>query len=290
MALKSANQPKISIIIPTYNAAGTLANCLDSIVNQDYTDIEVWLMDGLSTDDTLSVIKQYQAAFPYINFVSEKDNGIYDAMNKGIARCNGDWLYFLGSDDTLYNNSVISLVANKIGEISDKVVYGNVLMRGQNQWNLDNVVFNGEYDMAKMISTNICHQAIFYHKSIFRLFGHYDLSYIASADQEFNLRCYARTSFSYIDLIIANFFVGGYSTGTVDHKFHRERGAMLVKYFGSRIFTGPFTPMRLYLKQAALSKESSLNLFDRIYSLSAYIKLKAADVLMHLQKRRSFDV
>jgi len=281
---------QFSIIIPTLNSSGTLKSCLESIIPQNYTNFEIWFIDAVSSDNTLDIIVEYQQLYRNINYISEPDKGIYDAMNKGINLANGEWLYFLGSDDTLYNNSVISSVANKIRDTSDKVIYGNVMMRGQNQWNLDNVLFNGEYDMAKMVSTNICHQAIFYHKSVFQLLGNYDLSYIASADQEFNLRCYAKTSFTYIDLIIANFFVGGYSTGTVDHKFHRERGAMLVKYFGNRIFTGPFTNMRLYLKQAALSKESSLSLFDRIYSLSAYLKLKAASVLTHLQKRRSLHI
>lgn len=289
MVLKSVTDPglKISIIIPTYNAADTIAHCLDSIISQDYPDFEVWLIDALSTDNTLDIIAGYQSKYPYLNFISEKDSGIYDAMNKGIKVCTGEWLYFLGSDDTLYDNKVLSTIATTAKTTNADVIYGNVMMRGENQWNLNNVVFNGEYDLEKIIKTNICHQAIFYNKSVFQLFGNYDLDYIASADQEFNLRCYANTSFSYLDLIIANFFVGGYSTTAVDNKFHIDRGAMLMKYFGSRIFTRPFMNMRLYLKQAALSAESPLGPFDRVYCLFAYIKLKILAMLMHLHRRHS---
>lgn len=274
-----ANDLKFSIVIPTYNAAGTIASCLDSIAEQQYSNFEVWLIDAVSTDDTLNIVQQYQARYPYFNIVSEKDKGIYDAMNKGLKLCTGDWIYFLGSDDTFYDKNVLATVADKINRSNDKIIYGNVIMRGQNQWNLDNVVFNGEYDLQKMISTNICHQAIFYNKEIFSLYGNYDVTYITSADQEFNLRCYANTSFGYLDIIIANFFVGGQSTTVSDDKFSKNRGAMLMKYFGSRIFTAPFINMRLYLQQAALSAGSPLKLSGRVYCLLAYSTLKLMAML-----------
>ena len=279
MALKPVNNPKFSIIIPTYNAAGTLAHCLDSVVNQDYANIEIWLMDGLSTDETLHIARGYQSKYPNLNIVSEKDAGIYDAMNKGIKRCAGQWIYFLGADDTLYNDNVITSVANVSETTAAGVIYGNVKMRGQNQWNLDNVIFNGEYNLEKLLDLTINHQAMFYNKAVFEKCGFYDLKYKTNADYDFNLRCYAATAFQYVNIIIANFFVGGQSTNFPDNEFHKDRGALFLKYFGKNIFGKEFINSRLYLQRAALSANSPLNIWKRAICLIAYTKLKLQSAL-----------
>lgn len=277
-----AEQITFSIIIPTYNVEKTIENCLKSILNQKYKNYEVLIMDGLSQDQTLNIIN---------SFVDEKikiscapDNGIYDAMNKGIAKAKGKWLYFLGGDDTLYDNNVLSKINTHAEKSSSLIIYGNVIMRGQNQWNLNNVVFNGEYNLEKMLITNMCHQSIFYHRMIFEKYGNYDLKYISSADQEFNLRCYANTKFDYIDIVIANFFVGGYSTFMEDIKFNQDRGAILLKYFKNRIFNTSFLKIRLYIQQAAFSKTSPLSIIDRCYCALAYFKLKCQAIILHKLK------
>ena len=95
---------KLSIIIPTYNSASVLAKALDSIVKQNFTDWEVLVMDGVSTDNTIKVAQSYNDS--RIHIFSEPDKGIYDAMNKGIEKAQGEWLYFLGSDDWLLNGNV----------------------------------------------------------------------------------------------------------------------------------------------------------------------------------------
>jgi glycosyltransferase involved in cell wall biosynthesis len=266
--------PKFSIIIPTYNSAVTLKSCLESIVNQDYLNVEVYIIDGLSTDETLQIIDQYKSNYNFIKFISEADKGIYDAMNKGISLCTGEWLYFLGSDDTLYSETVLSDIAERISTCDAKVIYGNVMMRGTNQWNLDNVIFNGEYDLPKMILDNICHQAIFYNRIVFNKYGNYNLKYITAADYDFNLRCYASTSFVYVNVIIANFFVGGQSTNVPDYEIQKDRGALLLKYYGKRIFNKSFLSCRLYIQRAALAYDSPLRLWERIFCLLAYLKLK----------------
>jgi glycosyltransferase involved in cell wall biosynthesis len=270
-----------SVVIPTYNSAKTLTRCLDSIAGQDYPDIEVCLVDGISTDETLDIIRRYQVSYPIIQIrcISEADQGIYDAMNKGIQMAAGEWLYFLGSDDSLYDKGVLSAVAAKIAASGAEIVYGSVLMRGQNKWNLDNVVFDGEYTIEKFIDRNICHQAIFYKKTVIERNGDFSLRYITNADFDYNLRCYANTVFTYTDLIIANFFVGGQSSHTEDHLFHQERGALLLKYFGNRVFTRSFINARLYLQQGALSSASPLKLTGRIRCLMAYTKLKIQSML-----------
>ena len=101
---------KFSIIIPTFNSEKTLDIALSSIVVQSYQNFEVLIIDGLSTDSTIDIAKKHQKVFPNIKIKSEKDNGIYDAMNKGIALAKGEWLYFMGSDDSLYNDDVLNQI------------------------------------------------------------------------------------------------------------------------------------------------------------------------------------
>jgi glycosyltransferase involved in cell wall biosynthesis len=270
----------ISIIIPTYNSGHTLEACLKSIITQQYHNFEVWIIDGVSADDTLSLIKKYAASYSFIHFISEHDQGIYDAMNKGIDLCSGQWIYFLGSDDTLYNTYVLSSIAAKIEKNNADVIYGDVIMRGENQWNLNNVIFNGEYNLEKLLHMTINHQAIFYNKAVFQKCGLYNLQYSTNADYDFNLRCYASASFQYVNIIVANFFVGGQSTNFPNDAFQKHRGGLFVKYFGRKIFNRSFIKSRLYLQQAVFSKSSPLNLWERIFCLTAYMKLKIQSVFI----------
>jgi glycosyltransferase involved in cell wall biosynthesis len=101
-----------SIIIPTFNSEKVLRECLNSIVEQTFNNYEIILIDGLSTDSTVDIIKEYSLNNPNIHWVSEKDLGIYDAMNKGIKIANGEWVYFLGSDDKLSSNNALQEIFN----------------------------------------------------------------------------------------------------------------------------------------------------------------------------------
>ncbi|GAB4128568.1 MAG: hypothetical protein OHK0045_02960 [Raineya sp.] len=89
--------PKISIITPTYNAEKTIGACLESVAKQNYPYLEHWIIDGLSTDNTIKIVSEYARKYPHIKYVSEKDRGIYDAMNKGIDLAKGDFPTVLGS-------------------------------------------------------------------------------------------------------------------------------------------------------------------------------------------------
>ena len=115
--------PTLSIIIPTYNSASVLPKSLDSIVGQTFIDWEVLIMDGVSTDDTLKVAKSYNDS--RIRIYSEPDKGIYDAMNKGIKKAAGNWLYFIGCDDWLLaSNTLESIFSMDINKYD--IIYGDV--------------------------------------------------------------------------------------------------------------------------------------------------------------------
>ncbi len=192
----------LSIIIPTYNSGEKLSACLDSIVSQTYTSIEVWIIDGLSADSTTEIVKRYQSQHPYIHFISEKDKGIYDAMNKGIDKAQGEWLYFLGSDDELYDNRVLETVFKQVAPGEADFAYGNVwFLKHQSK-------FRGECSRLQLSEeTNISHQAIFYKKALFEKLGKYNLQFKLWADWDFNVRCFAHPDvrIKYIDLIIARY-------------------------------------------------------------------------------------
>lgn len=210
LVLKQVNTPFFSIIIPTFNAAKTLSTCLDSILNQACTNFEILLIDGCSTDDTLFIIKKYVAlANANIKWISEIDKGIYDAMNKGIKLAKGEWLYFLGSDDQLYSIDVLYKIYDCLNENKKlDVIYGDVYSTRFNG------IYDGEFNIEKIFTKNICHQAIFYKKNIFKKMGNYNIKYKVFADWDFNLRWFQSKKINreYINIICAEYADGGYSS------------------------------------------------------------------------------
>lgn len=115
----------ISIITVAYNCASDIEKTIKSIINQTYTNIEYIIIDGGSTDGTVDIIKKYTDKITF--WISEPDNGIYDAMNKGIGRANGKWINFMNAGDSFFNDNVLSDIFEE--NISDKVsvIYGDTL-------------------------------------------------------------------------------------------------------------------------------------------------------------------
>ena len=269
----------ISIIIPTYNSEKTFKRCLDSIINQSYSDFEIVIIDGLSTDNTLSIIKEYAVKYPNIKYLSEKDAGIYDAMNKGICLAQGEWLYFLGSDDSIFEMHVLESIMMEINRNPDmKVIYGNVLMHGSNQYVQDGFIHSGYFDLKKILFENICQQAIFYHYSIFSELGKFNKKYVVYSDYDFNLRCFSKFEFHYIDIIVANFTVGGQSTIVNDESFLRDKTGNIIRYFYPKLFNIEFINSRYYIKEAFYNTNITLNWNQRIYCFFAYAWLKTLSI------------
>lgn len=117
-------QPKISIIIATYNSGKTLRTALDSVLNQKFQDWECIVVDGASKDDTVTIVEEYEQQDSRFRHISEKDHGIYDAFNKGWKMAKGEWIYYLGSDDMLLSTSFSGLF--EVVQTED-IAYGNVI-------------------------------------------------------------------------------------------------------------------------------------------------------------------
>jgi len=227
----------LSIIIPTYNAEKSISIALDSILFQSYKSLEIIIVDGLSSDKTTKIVEGYAKKDARIRFISEKDEGIYDAMNKGIKAANGEWILFLGSDDKLYNNIILEEVFN-MSEVNDfNVIYGNVKVVGNTPWAKDGDIYDGEFSTAKILNKNICHQCIFYKKQFVKMIGKYNINYKTCADWDYNLRCWSKTSFLYLPKVIANFNAGGVSTNySVDQVFFDDYVKNVAEYFSISIF------------------------------------------------------
>jgi glycosyltransferase involved in cell wall biosynthesis len=224
----------LSIIIPAFNSAATIGRCLISIGSQTFPDFEILVQDGLSTDDTLETIREFQRANSRIEVRAEsaKDRGAYDAMNRAVARARGTWLYFLGSDDELNDENVLKEAMSPEYVENHEVLYGNVRIVGD-CWAPDGSIWDGPFDLPKLLRTNICHQAIFYRADLVRRVGSFDLNYPMLADWHFNLRCWALTRFKYIDLVVAKFYAGGISSNDQsEERFRRDIGVQVVRDFG----------------------------------------------------------
>ncbi len=156
---------------------------IESIQKQTFTDFEVWIIDGKSSQETQDYLKKL--AYPF-QFISENDLGIYDAMNKGISLSKGEWLYFLGAGDCLSNSSILSKIINHLNPNID-FFFGNISY-GKN-------IFYSNFSKMMWFKNTLHHQAVFYHKRIFKE-NKYDLSYKILADYDLNLKLLQKKVFS----------------------------------------------------------------------------------------------
>lgn len=211
--------PKISVITVTFNAARTLQATLDSVVKQDYHRLEHIVIDGGSTDGTLDIIRSNAARLA--SWASEPDGGIYDAMNKGVAKATGDWVIFLNADDALYDARAISSVFAEAGERTGRqVIYGHSVMqleRGRARLRRSKPLRTIRFKMP------FTHQGVFVSAALLR-HRPFDTRYRLAADYDFFRDVYARHgSAAFLDSgVCINYFrVGGASYQDLGLK-HRE--------------------------------------------------------------------
>jgi len=218
-------KPLISIILVTLNAEAYLRTCLLSIINQQYTNIELLVFDGLSTDSTIEIIKEYDTQISY--WQSSPDQGIYDAMNKAIQQSTGDWIYFIGADDKLLPG-----FTNMCEELTSKsnVYYGDMSYSGK-------VTSRKKYSGYRLSKETICHQAIFYPRAAFEYYS-YDLHYPLAADWALNLRLWSdkRFKFVFFPHVIADFSLSGASSLNQDKNFLEDQTRLVKKYLGFVIY------------------------------------------------------
>lgn len=209
--LRRTIEMKVSIVTVCYNSESTIRKTIESVLNQEYDEVEYIIIDGGSVDGTLDIIKEYNDKIAY--WCSEKDHGIYDAMNKGIRVSKGDIIAFMNSDDWYYDSSVFQKVIACFEESNADIVYGDcIILYG----NVDKkyVYFTAEDKKLEALYFTLpfCHQSIFMRRSMFDVLGVYNINYKVAADYEWILRAYiSNAKFQYISECICCFRAGGYS-------------------------------------------------------------------------------
>lgn len=179
---------KISIITVVFNAKDTIKSTIESVINQTYNNIEYLIIDNKSTDGTLDIIQNYKNKIAKI--ISEKDDGIYDAMNKGLKNATGEVIAFLNGDDLYLNNNVIKEIMEIFATTDTDSVYTDAIF--VDRYNIDLIKRywkTGTYKKEKFLTGfQIPHPAFFCKKSIFDRYGAFDLNLKISADFELILR------------------------------------------------------------------------------------------------------
>jgi glycosyltransferase len=192
---------------------------LDSIINQTYNNKELIIIDGLSVDCTLNLINKRIRNLNYVKVISETDNGIYDAINKGIKLATGDVIGFVHSDDILASKTIISSVVSKLKERHLDGVYGNVLHFNSNNFNKITRYWKSKPFKPNLIKQGWMppHPSLFLKKSVYDRFGLFNTRYKISADYDFMLRIFKDNSLKikYIDLLTHKMRNGGASNGSI---------------------------------------------------------------------------
>lgn len=203
---------KISIITICYNSAQTLEKTILSVANQTYEDIEYIIVDGNSKDNTLTIIKKHGDKIS--KWISEPDNGLYDAMNKGIAMATGDLIGILNSDDTFHSSTVIEeIVAFHSNNTIDASV-GNIIQHRENG-KIIRTYSSKYWNPVKLkIGYMPPHPSLFFKRELFDKYGNYDLGFKIGADYELITRYFFKNkiSWKYSGITTTAMLVGGLSS------------------------------------------------------------------------------
>lgn len=210
---------KISLITVTYNSSKTLSATLSSVLFQTYSDIEYIVVDGLSEDNTVSIIEEYSHLFAgRLRFLSEPDKGIYDAMNKGIQMATGDIIGILNSDDLLMDDDVLKDIALAFDDKTDAIC-GNLYFVDVNDVNHVVRIWKGSPYRSFTKGWHPAHPTFYARRQVYEKYGAFDITFDVSADFELMLRLIEKyhICIKYVDRYMVKMRVGGESTGSIQN-------------------------------------------------------------------------
>lgn len=198
--------PKVTVIMIVLNAVRVIERTLKSVIAQDYPNLEYIVVDGRSSDGTLELIQQYKHGISTL--ISEPDGGIYEAMNKGASLAKGEWILFMNAGDLFVENDVITRTFAGCNGSECDVIYG------------DGIFSSDEYRLVERAPDRVTltdgngfsHQSTFVRATLQKAYG-FDVSERVAADYDLFLRLYkAYKVFRRVDVVISEFFIGGFST------------------------------------------------------------------------------
>lgn len=233
------NKPKVTIVTVVYNGIDSIEETILSVINQDYTDKEYIIIDGGSTDGTIEIIKKYETRIDH--WISEKDKGIYDAMNKGIIMANGEWVNFMNSGDYFFDYRTLSTIFSNISiNSSIRVLYGSVCFFNNNKL----IVKQSRPLKSIKLEMPICHQSMLTRAAFLKSYL-FDLKYKFASDYDQLYKIYNDSPNGLLDThctisrITINGFSESNSIGTyleyksISRKYNKDFGVRM--YFVYRL-------------------------------------------------------
>lgn len=216
---------KVTIITVTLNSERFLEDCIRSVISQDYPDIEHIVVDGKSKDGTLDIIHKYSGHIS--KWISEKDRGMYDAINTGMEMATGDIIGTLNSDDMLASPDVISTIVKSFRENNTDVVYGDLLYVHPDRTDQVIRVWNGlPYKRNRFrYGWMPAHPTFYFKRDLLEKFGNYEIHYFSAADYEFMCRYLYRyrASATYLPKLIVRMRHGGMSNSNLRRRLRANR-------------------------------------------------------------------
>ena len=239
--------PRISVIVAVHNAIDTLQQCLDSIAQQTYADVELIVIDGGSIDGSVNVIQQYASHLTY--WISEPDQGIYSAWNKAIVQSRGDWVCFLGADDYLRDLDVLELMAKQLAHVPQaiNVAYCQIMLLNSNDAELFTLGAPWD-DVKRQFKQTMClpHPGVLHRRSLFSKNGAFDEAFRIAGDYELLLRELAKGDAIFIPgIVMTSMRTGGMSSNP------RHSLTMLREVRSAQKKNGFYFPGRIWLMAVA---------------------------------------
>ena len=227
-------KPKISVITVCLNAGSKIERTIQSVIQQKYSSIEYIIVDGLSVDNTQLILLKYKTQIDVV--ISEPDKGLYDAMNKGVAKASGDLVCFVNAGDYLFSDDALSFLSNHINWDRADLFFANTI------WvdTINDFIYTEDlryfYDRIHLFQDNYPHPSTFYKRSVLIDEGGFDLAYRLLADYEFNLRVLVKSKrpYQYINTLTSVFVTDGLSFMPENKTLKSEERNLILKLYYSR--------------------------------------------------------
>ena len=232
-------RPQFTIVTVCFNSEATIATTIESVLAQEYSSYEYIIVDGASSDSTLDIIKSYEGRFDgRMKWISERDRGIYEAINKGVALANGVYISILNSDDWYVPDTLLNVAAGM--ELLPDVIYGDL------------EVYDRERPIRRYCNypqylhvESIAHPATFVRSSAYSKYGCYSLVYKSASDYEFFLRLYkSGATFQYVGSKLACFRIGGMSSSHLGYyetlKIKKDYGFISLSQYLRKLYSRRF--------------------------------------------------
>lgn len=219
---------KISIIIAVFNGEKLISKAINSVLNQKYKNIEIIIIDGDSKDKTVEEVKKYSDKIKC--FISEPDLGIYDALNKGVERSSGDWIYIMGCDDELFNDRVFLNLENTLECPDVDIIYGKVALNFPSETMFFGMPKN--VNKNKLLKTlSVWHQSIIVRRELFKEHK-FNLDYKIAADLDWMLKVIDGKKLINVDQTICTYGINGESSLNKS-ALHKELLKILISNTGN---------------------------------------------------------